>query len=160
MRVILSAMGRAAVRDFLIAFLALATGILAAPDIDQAAALAGAASIAGLVAVVRGLRVFVPQLSQALASASGAPLAYAEVVLTGITTFLIGFLALAEGVLSAPSLGGAKAAAVAGMLAIGTALVRVIQAFLTPGEPGPGGISTPPQPVPAEGLPTPMPPGG
>ncbi len=160
MRVILSAMGRAAVRDFLIAFLALATGILAAPNIDQAAALAGAASIAGLVAVVRGLRVFVPQLSQALADAVGAPLAYAEVVLTGITTFLIGFLALAEGVLSAPSLGGAKAAAVAGTLAIGTALVRVIQAFLTPGEPGPGGISTPPQPVPAEGLPTPMPEGG
>jgi hypothetical protein len=157
MRVILSAMGRAAVRDFLIAFLALATGIFAAPNLPQAGALAAAASITALVAVVRGLRVFVPQLSQAIANAVGAPVAYAEVILTGITTFLMGFLALAEGVLSAPDLATGKAAAVAGLLAIGTALVRVVQAFLTPGEPGGGGISVPAQPVPPEALPTPIP---
>lgn len=155
MRVILSAAGRAAIRDFLIAFLALATGILAAPNIDQAAALAGAASIAGLVAAVRAVRVFVPQIAQALASTLSVPQAYAEVILTAITTLLVGFIALAEGVLSAPNLDGANAAAVAGVLAIGTALVRVLQAFLTPGEPGPGGITVPAQPVAAESLPTP-----
>lgn len=157
MRVILSAMGRAAIRDFLIAFLALATGILAAPNVDQAAALAGAASIAGLVAVVRGVRVFIPQLSEALAKLIHAPVAYAEVILTLITTALVGFIALAEGVLSAPDLGAGKAAALAGILAIGTGIVRVLQAFLTPGEPGPGGIATPAQPVPAAALSTPMP---
>ena len=158
MRVILSAMGRAAVRDFLIAFLALASGIWVAPNVNQAAALAGAASIAGLVAVVRGIRVFVPQLAQGIAALLHVPVAYAEVVLTAITTVLVGFLALAEGVLSAPDLDGGKAAALAGLLAIGTALTRVVQAFFTPGEPGGGGFDVPAQPVPAEALPTPMPP--
>jgi len=157
MRVILSAMGRAALRDFLIAFLALATGILAAPNVNQAAALAGAASIAGLVAVVRGVRVFVPQLAQGIAALIHVPVTYAEVLLTAITTVLVGFLALSEGVLSAPDLEAGKAAALAGILAIGTALVRVIQAFLTPGEPGGGGISVPAQPVPPEALPPTIP---
>jgi hypothetical protein len=82
---------------------------------------------------------------------------YAEVLLTAITTVLVGFLALSEGVLSAPDLEAGKAAALAGILAIGTALVRVIQAFLTPGEPGGGGISVPAQPVPPEALPPTIP---
>lgn len=154
MRVILSAAGRAALRDFLIAFLALATGILSAPNYRQTAALAGAASIAGLVAAVRALRVFVPQLSTGIASLFNVPVTYAEVLLTAVTTFLMGFLVLAEGVLSAPDLDGAKAAWTAGMLAIGTALVRVAQAFLTPGEANTGGITAPPQPVPPAALPT------
>lgn len=144
-------------RDGLIAFLALASGILAAPNINQAAALAGAASIAALVAGVRALRVFVPGLSKAISDALNVPIAYAEVVLTGVTTLLVGFIALVEGVLSAPDLEASRAVALAGMLAIGTALVRVVQAFLTPGEPGGAGIPTPEQPVPAEALPTPMP---
>lgn len=155
MRVILSAMGRAFLRDGGVAFLALASGILAAPNLNQAAALAGAASIAALVGGVRAIRVFIPSLSKAIADALGAPTAYAEVLLTGITTLIVGFVALVEGVLSAPDLDASKAALVAGMLAIGTALVRVVQAFLTPGEPGPGGISTPPQPVPPAALATP-----
>lgn len=155
MRVILSAMGRAFLRDGGIAFLALATGILAAPNLNQAAALSGAASIAALVGGVRAIRVFVPALSQAIANAIGAPVAYAEVILTGITTLLVGFLALVEGVLSAPNLDAGRAIALSGMLAIGTALVRVVQAFLTPGEPGPGGIETPPQPVPPSAISTP-----
>lgn len=156
MRVILSAAGRAALRDFLIAFLALATGILSAPNYRQAAALAGAASIAGIVAAVRAVRVFVPQLSTALANAINAPVAYAEVILTAVTTLIVGFLALVEGVFSAPDLEAGKAALTAGLLAIGTALIRVLQAFLTPGEPGGGGISTPPQPVPPAALAAPM----
>lgn len=149
MRVILSAAGRAAIRDFLIAFLALASGILAAPNYRQAAALAGAASLAGLVAAVRGLRVFVPGLTTAIANALHVPAAYAEVVLTGVTTLIVGFIALAEGVLSAPDLEAGKAIALAGLLAIGTALVRIVQAWLTPGEPGANGagIQVPPQPV-------------
>lgn len=159
MRILLSAAGRAATRDFLIAWFLFASGLFAAPNLSSAKATVIAATLAGLVAAARGLRVFVPQLSQAIAKALHVPLAYAEVVITGITTLLIGFLALVEGVAGAPNLTAAKAAAIAGLLAIGTALFRVVQAWLTPGEPssGAGGISTPPQPVPPEALPTPLP---
>lgn len=155
MRAILSAAGRAFLRDGAIAFFALATGILAAPNYRQAAALAAAASIAALVAGVRAVRVFIPQLAEAISKALNVPTAYAEVVLTGITTLLVGFVALVEGVLSAPDLNAGKAAAVAGMLAIGTALVRVVQAWLTPGEApvAGGGIQVPAQPVPPAALP-------
>jgi len=155
MRVILSAAGRAFLRDFVITFLTFAAGILAAPNLRQAGALATAASIAALVAAVRALRVFVPQLAQGIASALHAPTAYAEVLLTGLTTLLMGFIALAEGVLSAPDLKTGKAAAVAGIMAIGTALVRVLQAWLTPGETPvtSTGVQVPAQPVPQAALP-------
>lgn len=161
MRSILSAAGRAFLRDGAIAFFALASGILAAPNYRQAAALAGAASIAALVAGVRAIRVFVPSIAEGLAKLLNVPTAYAEVILTGITTLLVGFVALVEGVLSAPDLEAGKAAAVAGLLAIGTALVRVVQAWLTPGEtPVPGtGISVPAQPVPPAALPATTQPG-
>lgn len=155
MRVILSAAGRAAGRDALVAFVMLAAGIWTAPNLDQAYALAGAASIAALVAAVRAVRVFVPQISEGIAHALGVPTAYAEVVVTGLTTLGVGFVALAEGVLSAPDLHAARAAGLAGLLAIGTALTRLVQAWLTPGEPGPIGIETPRQPVSAASLPTP-----
>lgn len=154
MRVILSAAGRAFLRDFAITFLTFAAGILAAPNLRQAGALATAASIAALVAAVRALRVFVPQLAEGISTALHVPTAYAEVLLTGVTTLLMGFITLVEGVLSAPDLKAGKAAAVAGILAIGTALVRVVQAWLTPGEtPIPStGVQVPLQPVPKAAL--------
>lgn len=155
MRTILSAAGRAFLRDFAVAFLALAAGILAAPDLRQAGALAAAASLAALVAGVRAIRVFVPQLASGIARTLKVPTAYAEVLLTGLTTLGVGFLALVEGVLSAPNLDAGKSVAIAGMLGIGTALVRVAQAVLTPGESptADGGISVPAQPVPPAALP-------
>lgn len=156
MRVLLSAAGRAFVRDFAVTFFALAAGIWTAPNYRQAAALAGAASLAAFVAGVRAVRVFIPQISTGLAALLHAPLAYSEVIITGLTTFLVGFCVLVEGALSAPDLESGKAAALAGLLAIGTALWRLIQAWLTPGEPGPGGITTPAQPVPPAALPTPL----
>lgn len=154
MRVILSAAGRAFLRDFVITFLTFAAGILAAPNLRQAGALATAASIAALVAAVRAIRVFVPQMADGIASGLKMPTAYAEVILTAITTLLMGFITLVEGVLSAPDLQAGKAAAVAGILAIGTALVRVVQAWLTPGEtPVPStGVQVPVQPVPPAAL--------
>jgi hypothetical protein len=162
MRVLLSAAGRAFLRTGAVAFLALATGILAAPNLRQAAALAGAASLAAIVAGVRAIRVFVPSISKQLAASLHVPVAYAEVVITLVTTALFGFIVLVEGVLSAPNLDAARAAGLAALLAVGDALVRVGQAWLTPGEPGGAGISTPEQPVPAAALSTPMPtnPGG
>ena len=155
MRVILSAAGRAFLRDFVITFLTFAAGILAAPNLRQAGALATAASIAALVAAVRAVRVFVPQLAEGIATGLHVPTAYAEVLLTALTTLLMGFIALVEGVLSAPNLDAGKSAAVAGIMAIGTALVRVVQAWLTPGEtPTPStGVQVPAQPVPQAALP-------
>jgi len=156
-RVILSAAGRAFIREFAVTFFVLASGIWTAPNYRQAAALAGAASLASLVAGVRAVRVFVPGLSTAIADLLNVPVTYSEILITAITTFLLGWLTLAEGVLSAPDLDGAKAAATAGLLAIGTALWRIVQAFLPPGEFASGGIATPPQPVPAAALPRPIP---
>jgi hypothetical protein len=159
MRVLLSAAGRAFLRDFVVAFFFLGSGILAAPNYRQAAALASAATLGALVGAVRGLRVFVPGISTGLAKALNIPVAYAEVAITGITTVIVGFIALAEGVLSAPDLETGRAAALAGLLGIGTALWRLIQAYFTPGEtPAPSlGFTPPPQPVPPEALPTPIP---
>lgn len=155
MRSILSAAGRAAVRDAAIAFLVLGAGIWAAPNLQQAGALAAAASIGATIAAVRAIRVFVPGLSEGIARALGVPVSWGEIVVTGITTALVGFCDLAIGVLSAPDLESGKAAAVAGLLAIGTALTRLLQAWLTPGEaPVPAlGVSVPPQPVPPAALP-------
>jgi len=153
-RVILSAAGRAALRDALIAFLALATGILNAPNLSIALGLAGAASIAAITAAIRAIRVFVPEISEALIDRFGIPESYTEVAFTALQTLLGGFLAMWLAVLAAPDLGAAKAAGLAGVLAIGTALVRVAQAFLTPGEdPLPGsGVEVPVQPVPPEAI--------
>lgn len=158
MRVILSAMGRAFLRDGIVALLIFGAGIWTAPNLDQRYAIAAAASYAALAAGFRALRVFVPQLSAALASALHVPLAYSEVVLTGLTSVISGFIVGSIGFFEAPDFAEGKAAFIAALIGIGTALSRLIQAFLTPGEPSPtaSGIPTPPQPVPPEALPTPM----
>jgi hypothetical protein len=155
-RVLLSAAGRAFLRSAAVAFVALIYGVWLAPDMNQALAIAGAASIAALDAGFRAIRVYVPGLSRALAERLG--LSGAEVVITATQTFLAGLIAVTLDVLSAPDLGGARAAGFAGMLALGTALTRVVQAWLTPGEtPVAGvGIPAPPQPVVPAALPTPQ----
>lgn len=157
MRVILSAMGRAFLRDGLVALLIFGAGIWAAPNLDQRYAIAVAASYAALAAGFRAVRVFVPQLSEAVARALHVPVAYAEVVITGISTFLSGLIVGLTGFFEAPDFATGKAAFIAAMIGVGAGLSRLIQAWLTPGEPGPVGIPTPPQPVPAEALPEPMP---
>lgn len=136
MRKVLSAAGRAFLRAFVVTFAALATGILAAPDLNQAYALAGAAVLASLDAAFGAVRVFVPQLKFT---------GYPEVFTTALQTAVAGFITLAIGVLAAPDIGAGKAALVAGLLAIGTALLRVVQGYLTPREiPVPGaGFDTP-----------------
>ena len=153
MRVLLSAAGRAFVRAFAVTFLALAGGIWVAPNLNEAYALAGAASIAAVVAGLRALLVFVPGFSAALA----AKLGYggAGVVVTVITTFVGGLLAVGIDVLSAPDLGGAKLALFAGLIAVGDGIVRAVQAWLTPGE-GPTagfGVPVPAQPIAPASLP-------
>jgi len=157
MRVILSAMGRTFVREGIVAFVTFGIGIWAAPNLNAALLLAAAASYAALAAAFRGVRVYIPQLSEGIAKALGVPVAYAEVVITALTTILSGTIVGVTGFLEAPDFETGKAAWIAAMLAVGTGLFRLVQAFFTPGEPGGGGIPTPAQPVPAAALPEPMP---
>lgn len=159
MRVLLSAAGRAFLREAIVAFVVFAAGIWAAPNVDAAAALAFAGSYAALAAGFRAVRVFLPGISTAVAGALHVPVAYAEVIITGTTTVLSGLLVGAIGFFEAPDFETGKAAFIAAILGIGTALFRLIQAVLTPGEtPTPSaGIGTPPQPVPPEALPATLP---
>jgi hypothetical protein len=156
MRVILSAMGRAFLRDGLIALLIFGAGIWSAPNLNQRYAIAAAASYAALAAGFRAIRVFVPQLSVAIESKLHLPMAYAEVVLTGISSVISAFIVGSIGFFEAPNTSEGKAAFIAAMMGLGTALSRLIQAWLTPGEPGPVGINTPPQPVAPASLPEPL----
>lgn len=143
---LLGVAGRTFLRTSLVAFLAFAPGLLNAPDYAQAVAIATAASIAALDAGFRALRYLVPALSEAMTDKLGVPKAFTEVVFTAVQTVLAGFITLTLTVLAAPDMDAARAAGVAGLLAIGTALARLLQGFLTNGEvpapdvglPGPG----------------------
>ena len=159
MRVLLSAAGRAFLRTFLITFSTFALGIWMAPNFNQALSLAVAASIASVDAALRALRVFAPDLAKQIAALLHVPERYSEVVITGIQTFIAGLIALLLTVLAAPDLTTARSAALSGLIAIGTALTRVLQGWLTPGEaPGGTGISVPPQNVSPASLPPIAPP--
>lgn len=133
MDVILGKAGRAALRAGLVIAVTLAAGILNAPNLQEAKALATAASIAILVAAVGALRAFVPGFAEALAAALHVPVAYADVFISTATTFVLGFIALSEGVLSSPDWHAAKAAGVAGIVAIGDALIKIASNWLTAG---------------------------
>lgn len=148
MRVILSAMGRTFLRAGIPAFFVLASGFWAAPNLAQARSIAAAASIAFVLAGARAIRVFVPQLATGLAKALGIPAAYGEVVVQSFTVMLFGFIALVEGVLSAPDLQAARAAGLAAILTAAEALFHVVEKWLTPeSQPAVGdGVPTPPQP--------------
>lgn len=158
MRVILSAAGRAFLRAFLVSFLMLVTGFWLAPNLNEAYALAGAASIASLIAGLRALLVFVPQISKAIAEALGVPIVWAEVIVTLLTAFLGGSISILIDMLSAPDLNTARSIGLAGLIAVGAALTRIVQAVFTPGEaPAAGvGINVPPQSVPRAALPKPL----
>ena len=132
---LLSAAGRAFIGAFAVSALALSTGVLAAPNLDGALALAAAALFASVAAGVKALQTFVPQLS--FASFLPQPwAAYADAfVQAGLGAFLVSLV----GVLSAPDLATAKSlltGAVVGALMAG---FRALQGLLTPGEtPSPG----------------------
>lgn len=155
MRVILSAAGRAFLRAFIVSFLMLVSGFWVAPNLNEAYALAGAASIASVIAGLRAVLVFIPELSQAIAKALGIPIAWAEAAVTALTALLGGLISLLIDVLSAPDMNTARAVGLAGLIGIGAGLTRIAQALFTTGEtPMPGsGIGVPPQPVPPEALP-------
>lgn len=155
MRVILSAMGRDALIVAPLAFLGLFYGVWTAPDLNQALAIAGAASIAAVVAVLRVVPVYLPRLTAALAERFG--IAGGDAIVLAVTTVLGAFVSLTIDVLSAPDLNAARAIGSAGLLALGALATRVVLGVLTPGETPSvtsSGIPTPPQPVAPASLPT------
>ena len=127
---LLSAAGRAFIGAFAVSVLTLSTGILAAPNLNQAYALGVAALFASVAAGVKVLQEFVPQLR--FGSYISQPFgAYLDAfVQAGLGAFLVSIV----GVLNAPDLATAKSlitAAVVGALMAG---FRALQGLVTPGE--------------------------
>lgn len=127
MKALLSAMGRAFLRDFVAALIILVPGVLAAPDFNEAYALAVAAILASLSAGIRGIQAYAPQLY------IGGK--YGEIATAALRTFVSAFLVMALGVLSSPNFAEAKSAFTAGMIAAISLVFVALQKFLTPSEP-------------------------
>lgn len=127
---LLSSAGRAFIGAFSVAALTLSTGILAAPNLDQAFALGVAALIASVAAGVKVLQEFVPQLrfGSYIAQPFGA---YLDAFLQAAVG---AFLVLLVGVLNAPDLATAKSLIVAAIVGALMAGFRALQGLATPGE--------------------------
>lgn len=127
---LLFAAGTAFLRSFAVAFLVFATGILAAPDLSAAKSLSIAALLASIVAGLRAVQVFVPQVS------------FAAFVRQPIAAWIDSFsrAALAAlfigvyGVLAAPDLATARSLGLAAVVGALTAGLRALQGFATAGE--------------------------
>ena len=156
MRVILSAMGRDALIVSALAFFTLLVGVWTAPNLNEALSLAGAASIAAVVAALRIVPVYLPKLTSSLAERFG--IAGGDAIVLGVTTVIGAFVSVVIDVLSAPSIDAGKAVLYAGMLSLGSLATRLVIGLLTPGETPSitaGGIDVPPQPVAPASLPQP-----
>lgn len=130
MKKLLSAAGRAFIGSFLVSALALSTGILAAPNLNQAFALGVAALFASVAAGVKALQQFVPQLS--FGAFVPQPFgAYLDAFLqAGLGAFLVSIV----GVLNAPDLATAKSLGLAAVVGALMAGFRALQGLFTPGE--------------------------
>lgn len=127
---LLSSAGRAFIGAFATSALMLSTGILAAPNLNQAYALGVAALFASVAAGVKVLQEFVPQLR--FGSYIRQPFgAYLDAfVQAGLGAFLVSFV----GVLNAPDLAAAKSLLVGAINGALMAGFRAVQGLLTPGE--------------------------
>jgi hypothetical protein len=137
MEVVLKEAGVSFLRAFAGALLVLIPGILAAPDLREATAMAWAASAASVIAGIKALQVFAPELQVGylltkLLGLKNAPL---EVIEDSFARAFVGtFLTLIIGVFAAPDLGLAKTAAIAALVGAFTAAIRTVQGAFTPGE--------------------------
>lgn len=122
-------------RVFLVTFLLAATGILSAPDMSTALALSLAAFVASLVAGLRAIQVFIPQLS----FSSIFPQPVGAWVDSFTRAFLAVFVTLLTGWLAAPEWSTWKSALTAVVIGALTAGVRALQGAVTIGDaPAPG----------------------
>jgi hypothetical protein len=125
-------------RVFAVTFLFAVTGILNAPDTSAAVALSIAAFVASLVAGLRAVQVFIPQIS----FSSLLPQPIAAWVDSFARAFLAIFVTLLTGWLAAPDWSTWKSALLAIVIGAVTAGVRALQGLATPGD----------NPVPSAGL--------
>lgn len=128
---LLAEAGKSFLRAFGVTFLFLVTGILSAPNQHEALALAGAASVAALVAGIKVIQEFIPALyvGQYISKTYGA------IIDSAVRAFIGAYAAFAVGVLSAPDLGNEwKTLGLAGLIAAATAAVRAVQGFFTAGD--------------------------
>jgi hypothetical protein len=117
-------------RAFLVTFLLAATGILNAPDQDTAVALSWAALVASIVAGLRAIQVFIPQLSF-----SGLlPQPVAAWVDAFSLAFLASLVTLLTGWLAAPDWSTWKSALLAVVIGALTSGVRALQGLATAGD--------------------------
>jgi hypothetical protein len=127
---LLSSAGRAFIGAFAVSALALSTGVLAAPNLNQAYALGVAALFASVAAGVKVLQEFVPQLrfGSYIAQPFGA---YLDAFLqAGLGALLVSLV----GVLNAPDLATARSLALAALVGALMAGFRALQGLVTPGE--------------------------
>ena len=128
-KTVLSNAGRSFLRAFGASVLVLATGVLSAPNLDQAYALGVAALVASVVAGLGALQSYVPQLTTGKIFGS-----YGLIVDSAIRAFIGAVIVFLPGVLNAPDLSTAKGLATAGIVGAVTAAVRAVQGLLTKGE--------------------------
>jgi hypothetical protein len=141
MKQLLGDAGRAFLRAFIGALIILLPGVLSAPNLDQSYALGVAAFISSVVAGLKALTVFLPQLSfTTWVGPQIGPLLDAFV-----QAFIGSLVILLPGVANAPDLSTAKSLIVGVLIGALTAGVRAAQGLLTTGD----------QPLPATGLRTP-----
>lgn len=117
-------------RAFLVTFLIAATGILSAPNQETAVALSWAALVASIVAGLRAIQVFIPQISF-----KGF---FSQPVAAWVDAFALAFLAsfvtLLTGWLAAPDWSTWKSALTAVIIGALTSAVRALQGLATDGD--------------------------
>ena len=117
-------------RAFLVTFVMAVTGILAAPNVSAGVALSIAALLASIVAGLRAIQVFIPQLSfDAL-----LPQPYAAWLDSFARAFLAALVVGAIGLLQAPNLPTDRSVYLAVLIGALSAGVRAIQGLLTSGD--------------------------
>ena len=132
MKKVLYEAGRAALKAFAVTFLTFASGLLAATNLQEFYSLAVAALVASIVAGVKAVQVFVPQLSFAgLFPSQPVVASYLDAfVIAGLSAFLV----LVEGLSGAPDYDAAKALIVAAIIGALQAAFRALEGLATKGE--------------------------
>lgn len=130
MTVLFERAGASFLRAFGVSFLLLATGILNAPNVDEARALSIAALLASIAAGLRAIQVFVPEIS----FSAILPQPWAAWVDSFTRAAFAAFLITILGWLAAPDLGTWKSILLGALVGAVTAGVRALQGLLTTGE--------------------------
>jgi hypothetical protein len=122
--------GASFLRAFGAALIVLFPGVLAAPDLNGAKALAVAALFGSLTAGLRALQEFIPSLT----FAQFVPQPYAAWVDSFVRGFLGAFITTIIGLFVAPDLNTMRAAVTAALVGALTAGLRALQGAITRGE--------------------------